>query len=193
MDRTSNSHTTTEKDSEKNFTSISSTKKTPKPGNSSFSNLNNSPQQDDTAYLLGVFVNEDGQKYYLKKWAKTTHTWNWAAFFFSFWWLGYRRMYIPLITILGGFLFLHLTAALFHFDFSKVDGLLRLIVIFALGITGNSIYKKHALKIIAKYKSSCEDRKAAEERIAEKGGVSFESFMLSNGIIILYAIIIGML
>lgn len=197
MDQTSSSHKPvkdrSQHSAEENSTPFSSSEKTVKPSDSFFSNFNNSSGKDDTEDLLGVFVNEDGQAYYLKKWAKARPTWNWAAFFLSLWWLAYRKMYIPFIAILGAFLFLRIITALFHLDFSKVDGLLRLAVMILLGIYGNSIYHQHALKTIAKYKNSGEGKEVVKERIAAKGGVGFESFLLCNVMIILYVIIAGML
>ena len=146
-------------------------------------------QNEYTEHLLGTFVGDDERAYYLRKWKRARPTWNWAAFLLSLWWLGYRRMYIPLITILGGFLLLRIVTAQFNIDFDKMDGLFRLAVIISLGIWGNSIYRHHAFKTIRKYKNKYTEQKAVEEQIAAMGGVSFESFMISNVLLVIYLII----
>lgn len=197
MHQTRNGHTVTEKynhqGSEANSNEHSSLETALKQKKSFFNSSKMIQHNDHVEHLLGLFAGDDGREYYLKKWAQARPTWNWAAFFFSLWWLGYRRMYIPLITILGGFLFLHIVTALFNLDFSKIDGLLRLAVMISLGISGNSIYRQHAIKTINKYKNKYEHQETLEERIASKGGISFESFMISNVILIVYIIILGLL
>lgn len=193
MHQPSNRHTVKENDNDNNSNRLSSSETTSEQKSSFFNSSKTVQPNKRIESLLGLFAGEDGQAYYLKKWAQTGLTWNWAAFFLSLWWLGYRRMYIPLLAILGGFLFLHVITALFNLDFSKIDGLLRLVVMITLGIAGNTIYRQHALKIINKYKSKYENQEIFEERIAAKGGVSFESFLIANVMIIVYLIILGML
>lgn len=83
-------------------------------------------------------------------------TWHWPAFFFSFWWLIYRKMYIWLLILL----------LLGWIPFAG------LFVMIGFGISANYLYYKHAKKKIEALKvqtSSEVDRAAA---IARAGGVN---------------------
>jgi Tfp pilus assembly protein PilE len=89
-------------------------------------------------------------------------TWHWPAFFFSFWWLLYRKMYVWMLV------FLLLGCIPFA-------GLLAMI---GFGISANYLYYKHAKKKIAALKvqtSSEADRAAA---MARAGGVNNVAIVL---------------
>ncbi len=112
---------------------------------------------------LVLFVGKNADKY-LDSFRKFTRngedsfaaTWHWPAFFFSFWWFMYRKMYVWLLI----FLLLGLIPA---------AGLFAMI---GFGISANYLYYKHAKKKIAALKvqtSSEVDRAVA---IARAGGVN---------------------
>ena len=118
---------------------------------------------------LAIFVGKNTDKY-LGAFRKFTGngedsfaaTWHWPAFFFSFWWLLYRKMYVWLLV------FLLLGCIPFA-------GLLAMV---GFGISANYLYYKHAKKKIAALKaqtSSEADRAAA---IARAGGVNNVAIVL---------------
>lgn len=197
MERTSNSHTATENSNERSSKENAATfSPPPSLGEQQSAFLHNKPaalSHQSEEQLLEIFWGEEGREYYFKRWALGRPTWNWAAFFFSIWWLGCRRMYIPLLAILGGFLFLRIVPAQLGLDFNKIDGIVRLAVIISLGIAGNSLYHRHALKTIEQYKSKYPEQAVLEERLARKGGVSFDGFLIATAIIITYIIILVIL
>ena len=58
--------------------------------------------------------------YYDAKWQKSKDNkpaWNFAAFFFSAFWLGYRKMYMPLAIMIGLFFLIDLILFLFNYQY----------------------------------------------------------------------------
>lgn len=113
---------------------------------------------------MAVFIGSNAEKY-LAKFRKFSAngqdafaaTWHWPAFFFSFLWLLYRKMY--LWSLLAFFLswipYVNLAAAIFF------------------GIRGNYLYYRHAKKRIAELKATLPP--SGEQRtvlLARNGGVN---------------------
>ncbi|WP_171051761.1 DUF2628 domain-containing protein [Alteribacter natronophilus] len=96
---------------------------------------------------LDAFVGKN-QSYYFDRWEQSddpsrTAGWNWAAFFLSVFWLGYRKMYGLMILVMAVNYFL----PFFVRSELLVFVLLISISIF-LGLRGNAIYYRHAKKKI---------------------------------------------
>ena len=112
---------------------------------------------------LARFVGRNADKYLdrFRKFRKSgtdsfAASWNWSAFFFSFWWLLYRKLYLwALVAVAIGLV-----------------PYVRLIVMIVFGILGNYLYYKQAKTKLLKLNAlpgTDEDRVAA---IARAGGVS---------------------
>lgn len=117
-----------------------------------------------------VFVG-DNLNYYERAWKKE-YSWNWAAFFLSIVWLGYRRMFNQLFIILS--IQCLLVIMFFKADpendaFISVIGLATSIF---LGFCGNKLYKRKTEKVIMRVGflklSESDELKELEQR----GGVS---------------------
>jgi len=114
--------------------------------------------------------------FYLDKWKTHSESslkgWNWAAFFFGIQWMTYRKMYIEallyyLLTVVIGII-ISLILGLFGI---RVDGnLLRSILQLFVGIFGNAIYRKKALRVLRK--SGYLDETGRLSVLQTKGGVS---------------------
>jgi hypothetical protein len=137
---------------------------------------------------LRIFVG-DNEEYYERKWNKE-YSWNWVAFFFTFFWLGYRKMFKQIIILISLFTLLDViiyfldtedataTSLIFGFIFSLIYGFI-----------GNSLYKKKAEKTIINIKRINYSEDNEEKEIAKKGGTSIAGIFGAIGLIILYFII----
>lgn len=94
---------------------------------------------------LAAFVGEKKKDYYLRKWQKD-NSWNWAAFFLTLIWLGYRKMYRPIFYVLIAFIAVDLVVILLGIESNVIDNSIGFALSGALGVGGNLLYKKHAQK-----------------------------------------------
>ncbi|MBD7964948.1 DUF2628 domain-containing protein [Fictibacillus norfolkensis] len=94
------------------------------------------------------FVGEKKKDYYLKKWQKDNN-FNWAAFFLTLLWLGYRKMYTPIFLVLDAFLAIDIIFLLIEIEGTLINRSLGAALSGWLGIGGNLLYKKHAQKQIS--------------------------------------------
>ena len=121
---------------------------------------------------VGRFVGKNAE-YYKAKFRKFdvrgvetfAPTWNWAAFFFTFWWMLYRKLY------LWSFLWFVLT-------FIPYFGLVFWI---AAGITGNYLYYRHVTSQVRKARSVQTSHQLAAA-LAELGGV--HAWVIPVGIVV---------
>lgn len=137
---------------------------------------------------IRTFVDRNAEKYLLKwrlmEGSHSALSWNWAAFFFGTIWLMYRKMW------LFGVLYVIIAAI-------PVLNWLLIPAALMMGVFGNEIYRRHALR---KYGESTTLYPAsAAERIhylGECGGVSVLAAVLTCLAIVLIAwplILLGML
>ena len=130
-------------------------------------------------------------------------TWHWPAFFFSFAWMAYRKMYlwafgagvIVFLYYMGLLLLRYLTS---YLPFSVLEVLAHTILPFlqliwlilpwiAFGIAGNYVYYKHAKKKIIECKARLPSSDAKEITIAlqKTGGVNPWAAALAIAIMLL--------
>lgn len=109
-------------------------------------------------------------------------TWSWAAFFFPFYWLLYRRLY------LYAFLFTVLSAVIaFNAPLTVlICGYLTLH--FGVGLSAKHLYAATAIKRVSRLKARVSDPTLLRARIATAGGTSMMAIVLVG--IILPAMVI---
>jgi uncharacterized Zn finger protein (UPF0148 family) len=147
-----------------------------------------SPEHDPDDELR-QFVSENWD-YYDKKWRKMNGrknlvSFNFAAFFLTFFWLGYRKMYKAVFIIAGFFLlsdiFLYLIG--YQYDFNSfidpVDRIIGMAVYITLGLYGNYFYKKHAEKQMYLINQTDADNREKEMSFQKKGGRGWLGVLLA--------------
>ena len=142
------------------------------------------PAGDDEYYKAAV--GEKNQDYYLKHFArfdvagKVSATWHWPAFWLSFYWLLYRKMWLgALVYFFLPYLILGVLGAIAAVmngaggTFLGAGYLLYLIgIVFLVPMYANAIYYHHCRKKIARAKASTPDVKRQLGELAAKGGTS---------------------
>ncbi|MBM7716127.1 uncharacterized protein YacL [Bacillus thermophilus] len=139
---------------------------------------------------LEAFVGRNIE-YYEEKW-KNEYSWNWAAFFLTFLWLGYRKMY----GVIFGFVGLNLLIDFIlyfvtHEIYSTTSSTIMSIIFFiipstVLGYTGNYFYKRQAEKNIIYLNKLNYDTSESMSELRKKGGVSSIGLMLAIKIMMMY-------
>ncbi len=122
--------------------------------------------------------------YYIAKWKLMSITgskisWNWAAFFFTSLWFGYRKMYF--------YGFLYITFNLL--SFIPLYGILIWLVLwFGTGMFGNYLYAIKTYQDLMEIKVTTHTQELFEKRVVEKGGTTFLGvlLMIVFGLIIYY-------
>ena len=146
--------------------------------------------QLDYNHHLELFIGEQKQHYYIRKWSKGLNSWNWASFFLSFLWLGYRKMYKPIFLILGIFIVIDLVVAILGIDNAILDNALGIAVSCTLGICGNHLYRLHALKRIRELRDdNLTNPELLLEEIQLSGGTSWKGTFASVGFFGIYILI----
>jgi hypothetical protein len=137
---------------------------------------------------LAEFIGEKKKEYYFKKWQKD-NSWNWAAFFLTLGWLGYRKMYRPVVYVLLAFIAIDLLVALLGIEGNSFNNSIGIGLSVGLGIGGNLFYKKHALKQIEDVNrlSISEEEKLRE--IKKRGGTSKMGVLFSILMFIGYLVV----
>ncbi|HUI44906.1 MAG TPA: zinc-ribbon domain-containing protein [Nitrospirota bacterium] len=112
---------------------------------------------------LALFIGKNAEKYLIKfrKFAKNGEdsfvtTWHWPAFFFSFWWTLYRKLYGWALLVL----------------FLGCVPYLGFLVMIAFGMSANYIYYRHAKKKLIEVKSLSASEVERAVAVARAGGVN---------------------
>lgn len=139
-----------------------------------------------------VFIG-DNHSYYFEKW-KQENSWNWASFFLSSLWLGYRKMYSTIFIMCGIYAALDIIMYIINPYASEKAGIyLGFIIMFYMGARGNSLYKRHMQKKIFEIENTGLDERAKLHEIEMTGGKSglgvFYSFLIFFGYGIFNAIL----
>ncbi|MGD6818336.1 zinc-ribbon domain-containing protein [Metabacillus sp. 84] len=137
------------------------------------------------AELLGAFAGTK-RDYYLSSWQKQFSV-NWAAFFLTIFWMGYRKMIAPMIITAGIYILLGLGVAA-----SGIYWLTALIVpimLAASGFLGNRIYLSHAREQLDSIRYSQASREEKQRMAASKGGTSPAGVLIAFGVMIAYMIV----
>ena len=140
-----------------------------------------------------LFIQEN-TSYYLSSWeliesTNSNYSWNWSAFFFTYFWLLYRKMYL---TVLIVFIVFFITDLIFLFTVesrSLIMWVSNLIMCGLFGGFGNYFYLTHTKKKISKMILEFSDEKQLEKHILKKGGISPLSAWMPIIIIIVLIII----
>lgn len=130
--------------------------------------------------------------YYQQKWQlsdqpETAASWNWSAFLLGIFWLGYRKMFQPILVLLAVYLILDVIDMLagFHPITSFVVVTAPYAAFVLLGMYGNALYYRHANKQIEKLKPYDPNN----QLIKLKGGTTKKGIFASIGLILSYALI----
>ena len=139
--------------------------------------------------VLRMFIGEKNADYYISRWSKGNHTWNWAAFFFGLFWLGYRKMYKMIFLFLSISLLINL--APLNEEISTIyNNALSLGVAITLGIRGNYFYRQHAIKKIKKKLDESTSQKIWLEQVVLSGGGSWIGLLMSLLLLVVYLVLL---
>ncbi|MBY7144621.1 DUF2628 domain-containing protein [Virgibacillus sp. NKC19-3] len=127
---------------------------------------------------MQLFVGRN-HAFYDKKWKKAEEkngvSFNFAAFFLSALWLGYRKMYK--LVLYMALLFLAIDLILYfigyEYEFARVDPIdqgINIGVAVTLGIYGNYLYKKEAEKRVQTIRNTTTTTDEKEKQLQNKGG-----------------------
>lgn len=136
--------------------------------------------------------------YYERKWEKAEEkegrSFNGAAFFFSLFWLGYRKQYKTIVFINIGFLLLDLLLFLIGYEYpatgiSPIDQGIGISMGIMLGLYGNKLYQNKVQKEIEEIDCSTEDPIERKDLYQKKGGTSWLGVLITLGITLVIYII----
>lgn len=122
--------------------------------------------------LLGVYVGEKKQAYYLKRFQEfekngsASATWHWPALFVTFWWLLYRKMWSFAVVY---FVILIIVRSMPANFFSFVISIALLV---GPALFANAVYYHHCKKKVREAQQELSDDSAIVERLLVTGGVS---------------------
>lgn len=136
--------------------------------------------------------------FYDKKWRKMEQTsrnssWNFASFFLTLFWLGYRRLYKELFIVLGLFFVVE-----FIVLFSKLDIIYLQSANFGLGaatavvmgLFGNNFYRRQVEKKVTLFRNEAGSQDEKEMLLRGKGGPSTGGLFVAIGIYAVYFLIL---
>jgi hypothetical protein len=136
--------------------------------------------------LFKMFIGEKKANYYLSKWSKPQKvSWNWPAFLFAWFWLGYRKMYRHLFILISIFV----TIDIASFYLGNHDNAIGISFAIVYGLFGNYFYRLHAVKKIDKLKGLYSSESGLQEAVAKQGGTSGLGILVSIGLLLLYVFI----
>ncbi|MEK3887561.1 DUF2628 domain-containing protein [Bacillus sp. FSL K6-3431] len=143
----------------------------------------------DSELDLSIFV---GKKYpyYNRKWIKNKEnkpTWNFAAFFLSLFWLGYRKMYIPIVIIIATFFFIDFLLYISDYKYSTVDNSISFAIAILLGLYGNHFYLLNAKKKVSAIREKGLSSEDKNVELHKKGGTSWLGVFIALVSLLLYA------
>lgn len=142
-------------------------------------------QEDDD---LVKFVGKNAY-YYKMKWAKMKNpassiSWNWPAFFLGPFWLGYRKMYLPIFILVGVYALLDTidTFMGYGYNSSAFTNIVSFGTWVLLGLFGNALYYRHATKKIKNRERTFSDG----SELRYMGGTSGKGIFVTIGAFALY-------
>ncbi len=128
--------------------------------------------------------------YYKTKWEKAKDnkpTWNFAAFFLSIFWLGYRKMYTH-IAIIIAFFFL-IDFIVYILNINSIDNAISMAIAVTLGMYGNYFYLIKARKKVAVIREQGLTSEDKNFEIHKKGGTSWLGVFIALIFLLFYAFI----
>jgi hypothetical protein len=155
-------------------------------------------ERDADRERVKLFIGKNAD-YYLMEWEQATGqkyvTWNWAAFFFSVFWLLYRKMFRQAGLVLALIAIESLGEKILFPDMPDYisNGLssgIGMAVAGFLGRFGNDWYKKHVDKAVSRLKAS----DAPVESYRKQGGTSWLlAILVLAGYLIAFVVIASVL
>ncbi|TVX96861.1 zinc-ribbon domain-containing protein [Cohnella terricola] len=138
-----------------------------------------------------VFVGRNAD-YYMRKWGGKASpgkdiSWNWATFFLSYFWLGYRKQYGVLLLIVG--IWLAIDVVDLSADLGLNNSSIGIALSAGFGVGGNAMYYRYMIKQIGKINRYPLDRTAKFKALADKGGTSWGGVFLAIGLVVAYLVI----
>lgn len=126
--------------------------------------------------------------FYLNKWSSSNKPeqksgWNWAAFFLSFFWMGYRKMYKLSIIFIVTYTVIDLILTLT--GIGTIGNYIGIVISILFGSRGNAFYYAHVKEIKEKHKNN-----PAKYPISKIGGTSWSGVFLVVGLIVLSGLIL---
>ena len=125
--------------------------------------------------LLRAYVDKNYEKYqrmWDKAEAKTSkQSWNWAAFFLSFSWFAYRKMYVPAAIWIALIVGESIASMVFGYA-DRYSSIISLSIAVAAGQVGNLLYAQHANKQVDHVKVTLPSSHWVSN-LRSKGGVSW--------------------
>jgi len=135
--------------------------------------------------VIRAFVQKNAD-YYLAKWEAMARSgskvsWNWPAFFFGVFWMGYRKMYLyaAIVVVLS-----------LLSDLPKVGPLVTLVLWFGVAAFANYIYGTFTYNKLTELKVQAKDEDELRQLAAAKGGTSVLGVIIV-GFIVLFISLIG--
>ncbi|MEJ5173293.1 MAG: DUF2628 domain-containing protein [Hydrogenothermaceae bacterium] len=132
----------------------------------------------DERDLYRLFVGKNGD-YYIQKWeelslSNSKISWNWAAFFFGLFWLGYRKMYPHAFGLMIFSLILQYVQKVVNTD-PVVVALTNLSISIILGMFGNYLYYEYTKSKIQEIQTKFADENTRDLEIVRNGGESLST------------------
>lgn len=156
------------------------------------SDLRNDVTSEKTAKTeaLRAYVGKNAD-YYFNKWQIETgevkkDSWNWAAFFLGFFWLGYRKMYSVLFALVAIYLVTDVILYAIDIDSTLINSGIGMGTSIVLGLMGNYFYYIQAEKSIMK---NSHQGIYLKDKIARAGGRSPLGLFFSIFMMIIYLVI----
>ncbi|WP_417897516.1 DUF2628 domain-containing protein [Bacillus haimaensis] len=156
------------------------------------SDLRNDVTSEKTAKTdaLRAYVGKNAD-YYFNKWQIETgevkkDSWNWAAFFLGFFWLGYRKMYSVLFALVAVYLVTDVILYAIDIDSTLINSGIGMGTSIVLGLMGNYFYYLQAEKSIMK---NSHQGIYLKDKIARAGGRSPLGLFFSIFMMIIYIVI----
>src|SRR5699024_8519704 len=157
--------------------------------------ISNTDSEPDSTFKhsLKNYIGKNDE-FYFKKWnlnengepSKRVST-NWAGFFLTFMWAGYRKMYGTLFIMFGAFLVLDIIMLLIDTDSIQINNSIGIVISVMFLLNGNLLYYEKAKKQINKNKSLSPEEATAE--LKKNGGTSKLGVLFAIGMFILYLIV----
>ncbi|MDY0404341.1 zinc-ribbon domain-containing protein [Virgibacillus sp. 179-BFC.A HS] len=150
------------------------------------------PKQDMTDELVN-FIGPNAV-YYMRCWKEQDAKHmpiNFAALFLSFFWLGYRKMYKPILIAAAYYLLMMLIASWGNYTFTSpfifdpLSILFTLVVHVIVACFGNQWYERHVMDHIAHISNSNLPKSQKLALYQAKGGVGFAGVILAGLILLI--------
>lgn len=153
----------------------------------------NKQETEEFIHSLENYVGKNSD-YYFKKWKLGSDgqpskkmSWNWVAFFFPYFWAGYRKMYSTLLLVYGLFLGLDVIMLLTNTYSLQMNTNIGVVVGVVLALNGNQLYFDKAKKHISKHKEM--DSESKKKELQKAGGTSKIGILYSALLFMLYLLI----